>query len=113
MSVKHVEAYYKEVCKTYIDMKATLHIMEEEASQGLVVPETVAQMKKMIAPLMDNYQKLSYIMYLLHQPNKKEKQKGYEKRNTKLLKACEGKDKNYVVEQNNEAIKQLSNLKNQ
>ena len=113
MSIKHVENYYNEARKTYIDMQNTLHIMEKEASEGLVLPETVSQMKQMIAPLMDNYQKLSYVMFLLHQPTKKDKQKGYEKRNHKLLKECSGKDSKYVINQNKKSIEQLSNLKNQ
>lgn len=111
MSVKHVEAYYEEVCKTYTDMKTTLKCMEEEAAKGLVLPEALEQMKKMISPLMDNYQKLSYIMFLLHKPTKKEKEKGYEKRNAKLLAKCDGKDKDYVLNQNKQVINDLSNLK--
>lgn len=107
MSVKHVERYYDEVQKNYLEMQKTLRCMEEEASKNMVPPEALENMKTMVAALVDNYQKLSYIMYLLHQPNKKQKQRGYEKRNKELLARCGGKDSSFVAKQNRECIENV------
>lgn len=110
MSVKHIEQYYNEVRNNYLEMQKTLHCMEEEIAKKMMPPEALDNMKKMMSALVDNYQKLSYIMYLLHKPNKKQKQRGYEKRNKELLKRCAGKDSSFVVKQNKECIENLEGM---
>lgn len=86
MSVKHVKKYYKEIEDQYFEMLQDIKDFEKEASENLIAPERVDQLKEMISPLKINYERLSYIMYLLNLPNKKTKQKGYIQRNNKLLK---------------------------
>jgi len=51
--------------------------MEEEASKGLLDPDKLIQMKSYIEPIKINYQRISYIMYLLNKPVKKSKEKKY------------------------------------
>lgn len=73
MSVKHVRDYYSQVTANYCEMKSDLEDMEKMAETNQMSPEQVEQMKKIIAPVKQNYETLSYFMYLLNQPNKKSK----------------------------------------
>lgn len=83
MSRKDVQDYYNQLYSDYVEMIQTLKDMESECNNGLVSPDRVEQLKKMLEPIKINYQRISYIMYLLDKPNKKEKKRWYEKQNSK------------------------------
>lgn len=78
MSKKHVDEYFNKIVADYKEMLDTLKDMEEECSNGLIHPDKIEQMKQIIIPLRDNYMTLSWIMFLLNKPAKKQKQKKYE-----------------------------------
>jgi hypothetical protein len=86
MSVKDVKAYYDEVCQQRQEMLNEIHDFEEECQKGLIEPERLDQIKETIQPLLNNYQTLSYIMFLLNKPVKKSKQDKYLSQNKKFLK---------------------------
>jgi len=75
MSVKDVNEYYDKLGVDYLEMMAALKDLEEECGKGLISPDKVDQFKKMLEPIKINYSRISYIMYLLNKPNKKEKQR--------------------------------------
>lgn len=79
MAVKDVKAYYEEVANQYLDMLNEIKDFEKEAEQGLIEPERLDKIKESIQPLVNNYQTLSYIMFLLNKPTRKEKYKKYER----------------------------------
>lgn len=79
MSVKHLKEYYQKVCDQYNEMVNDLQELEEYAKTNMVEPERLEQYKQTIAPIKENYLTLSYIMFLLNQPNRKEKQEKYNK----------------------------------
>jgi hypothetical protein len=108
MSQKDVIKYYNEVAENYKDMLENLKDMEEEMKESLVTPEQVDQMKRMAQPVVDNYKTLSYIIFLLNRPTKKEKFNRYEKQNKKLLENCRTKEE--VLNENKEALNNLKNL---
>lgn len=108
MSQKDVIKYYNEVVENYKDMLENLKDMEEEMKESLVTPEQVDQMKRMAQPIVDNYKTLSYIIFLLNRPTKKEKFNRYEKQNKKLLENCRTKEE--VLNENKEALNNLKNL---
>lgn len=108
MSQKDVIKYYNEVVENYKDMLENLKDMEEEMKESLVTPEQVDQMKRMAQPIVDNYRTLSYIIFLLNRPTKKEKFNRYEKQNKKLLENCRTKEE--VLNENKEALNNLKNL---
>ena len=85
MSVKHVNAYYAQICAQYKEMLQDIKDFEQEALDGIIEPERVERLKDQIAPLKQNYERWSYMMFLLHQPNRPSKIKGYAKRNKKFL----------------------------
>lgn len=81
MSRKDVENYYNQIFQDYHEMIEALKDMEKECSEGLVSPDRVEQLKQMLEPIKLNYGRISYIMFLLNKPNKKDKQKWYFKQN--------------------------------
>lgn len=107
MSVKHVKAYYEEVCQQYHDFIEELKDFEELCANGMVSPETIEMAKKTIEPLKDNWMKLNYIMWLLNKPNRKENARKYE-RQVKQKPCITDKQ---VFEQNAQCIQNLNNLK--
>lgn len=77
MSKKHVEEYFKVIADQYSEMIDLLKELEQQYETNIIEPERLDKIKESIIPLKTNYQRISYIMYLLNMPNKKEKQKKY------------------------------------
>ena len=77
MSKKHVEEYFKVIADQYLEMIDLLKELEQQYETNIIEPERLDKIKESIIPLKTNYQRISYIMYLLNMPNKKEKQKKY------------------------------------
>ena len=111
MAVKHVKEYYEQVCDQYVMMNEELRDFQKEVENGLVEPERLDNLKKMIEPLKNNYMTLSWIMYLLNQPNRDSKERAYQKRNKKFI---ESLDKNFnkeaIMKQNDEVIKSIGEV---
>ena len=111
MAVKHIKEYYEQVCNQYILMNEELKDFQKEVENGLVEPERIENLKKMIEPLKNNYMTLSWIMYLLNQPNRDSKERAYQKRNKKLIASL---DKNFnkesIMKQNDEVIKSIGGV---
>lgn len=82
--------------------------IETEAEQGLVEPEFIDRLKQQVAPIKLNYERWSYMMFLLHQPNRKEKLSRYQKQNRKLLNKLSPQNSlQAVLEENEEARKHV------
>ena len=111
MAVKHIKEYYEQVCEQYVQMNEELRDFQKEVENGLVEPERLDNLKKIIEPLKNNYMTLSWIMYLLNQPNRDSKERAYQKRNKKLI---ESLDKNFnkesIMKQNDEVIKSIGEV---
>ena len=73
MSKKHVEDYYNQITADYTEMIENLKEMEELAAQKVVNPDKIDELRAAVEPLKNNYMTISWIMFLLNQPNKKEK----------------------------------------
>lgn len=109
MALKDLKNYYNQVCDQYYEVLENLKDFQKEQEEGLVEEERMEQIKQNIKPLMDNYERISYLMFLLNQPAKKEKIKKYKKQNQKLLNKL---SKNNSIEQmNKENIEVLNKLK--
>ena len=89
MSVKHVEAYYKQICEQYQEMVNDIKEFEALALEGMVAPELVDRLKEQIQPLKINYERWAYMMFLLHQPARPQKQPRYKRQNKKLLESLD------------------------
>lgn len=112
MAVKHIKKYFDQICDQYHDMLNEIRDFEEEAKKGLMEPERLEKIKESIRPLMDNYERWSYMMFLLNQPTRKQKQKAYELRNKKLLDSIKSKNKiDAILDENKDVIVKVSDIK--
>lgn len=89
MSVKAVRKYYDQICEQYCDMLENIRDFELEAQKGLIEPERVERLKEQIAPIKQNYERWSYMMFLLNQPARKSKHRRYADQNRKLLRSLD------------------------
>ena len=108
MSIKHVEEYYNQICRQYQEMLDDIKDLEKECTEGIVEPERIDRLKEQIAPIKNNYERWSYMMFLLHQPNRKSKVKRYQKQNEKLLKSLsKANSLDSILEENAHARKTI------
>ena len=85
MSVKHIEQEYDRVCNDYKDMIESLHDLEDLVSQNIVSQEKVDNIKESLETIKNNYMRWSWVMHLLNLPNRKNKQKKYNKQFSKRI----------------------------
>lgn len=111
MSVKDIKNYYNMVCEQRQEMLNEIKDFEEEAKNSLIEPERLDAIKKTIQPLMDNYERWSYMMYLLNKPTKKKKYKSYIKSNRKFISNLNTKNSiESTIEENNQVINKLKEI---
>ena len=108
MSVKAVRNVYNQIKAQYFEMIRDIKDFEKECAEGLVEPERVERLKDQVAPIKQNYERWSYIIYLLNQPERKEKQPRYNKANKKFLEELAKENSiEATMEENEEALKHI------
>ena len=85
MSKKDFDLEFKQIEEQYLKMVRNLKEMEKELQDGLVEPEFVERLRKIVEPVVTNYNVWDYIRFVLNKPVKKEKKKKYVKQNEHLL----------------------------
>lgn len=70
MARKDVEKYYDDVAAQYSEMLENIREVEEAVQTKLVSPDFLGNLQKQIAPMKENYMRISYIMFLLNKPSK-------------------------------------------
>lgn len=108
MSKRHVDEYFNTIANQYHEMLESLREIEEECNKGLMDPDRLEQIKTMINPLKENYMRISYIMFLLNQPNREKKVKKYQEQNKKLLNNIPKKDRLEGIKEENQ--KTINNI---
>ena len=71
MAIKQVKNYYKQVEKMYLELLSDLKEMEEDFKNNECTEEELQNLLIPVRGIEENYKRLSYIMYLLYQPNRK------------------------------------------
>ena len=108
MAYKHIKEYYDKICEQYLEMKDEIRDFEIEAQNNIMEPERLDMIKEQIKPLMDNYERWSYMMYLLNLPVKKNKQKSYQERNKKFINNLNKNNSlQSVLEENKQVINKM------
>ena len=107
MSKKHFDKYFQETFEQYKQMTDLIKDLEKEVQEGLCPPEKIDQLEQVCAPLKNNYLRLSYVMYLLNQPNRDKKAEKYKNQNKRQY----AKFKGQLDEMNKENKDTLNNLK--
>ena len=111
MSVKHVKQYYEQICDQYKEMLENIRDSEQDAMNNLVDIDYVENLKKLIQPVKDNYERWSYMMFLLNQPERKQKIPAYKRRMEKFLKDIpKDKSADATLEENKTAIKNIKHI---
>lgn len=111
MAVKHIKEAFDQIASQYSEMLDEIRDFEEEASKGLIEPERLDQIKESIKPLMANYERWSYIMFLLNKPVKKTKEKKYLSQNKKFIASLNKNNSiESSIEENKQVIKDLKKL---
>ena len=85
MSKKAVENYYNEITAQYQEMLNDIKDIEKDVMKGITSPELLDTLRSNIAPIKQNWERWSYMMFLLNQPQRKEKVARYKRANQKLL----------------------------
>lgn len=109
MSVKHVRDYYERMVSDYVEMKNVLKEMEKMSESGASnALNNIENIKEQVKILEANYKRLSYIMFLLNQPNRESKKNRYIKRENKKLSCIPIEDRREAVEiENQKALESL------
>ena len=109
--IRDVVEYYKQVTINYNDMRSELSEMEELLKENEVTPEMVENMKQMVLPIKMNYEALSYFMFLLNKPAKKNKQEKYANQNKRLIKESGNHTKEDIINENENSLSSLRSMK--
>lgn len=105
MAIKHVREYYERMVSDYTEMKRVLSEMESlSEDKASIALENIDSIREQVRVLEANYNRLSYIMFLLNQPNKEKKKVRYIKRENKKLSNIPNEDRKEAVEQENTAV---------
>lgn len=109
MSVKHIKEEYQRICNDYTEMLDTVKELEIAVSENIVSQEQLDNIKESLDIIKTNYMRWQYIIFLLDKPNKKSKQKRYNKKYDKLNKS-ESEENREALDQFKDKIKSLNNF---
>lgn len=107
MALRDVKEYYFKMLGQYFEMKADLADFEQALKDGFITEDQMQAAIEDVDKVKQNYERLSYIMYLLNLPNRKSKQEKYIKMNKKLVAEFEARqaDTKSVELENRDALK--------
>ena len=104
MARKDVILYYLQVQNQYFEMVANVKDVEEAIKSGILEQSRADEMTKEIETIKNNYERLSYIMFLMNKPNKTQKQFNEERQNKEWYEYLSGSSKEAIINENNDAL---------
>jgi serine phosphatase RsbU (regulator of sigma subunit) len=106
MAVKDVKDYYYKMVAQYLEMKNDLADFEHALKEGFITEDQLQAAIEEVNALQVNYDRLTYIMYLLELPNRRSKHARHNKANKKVLNALKERDADIeaVVAENKSAL---------
>lgn len=107
MSRKDFDDYFAKVSHQYLELREALKEISEEVDKKLVEPERLEQLKATLQPVVNSYNTLNYIRYLLDMPNRKSKKEKYNKQCKKIIQSTKEVSKEAVIENNNNVLSSL------
>jgi len=87
MAVRDVKEYYYKMLAQYLEMKNDLADFEEALKNGYITEDQMQTALEEVNALQVNYDRLTYIMYLLELPNRRSKHAKYHRANKKVFEA--------------------------
>ena len=85
MSRRDVIEGFKKVENQYLSMLKNVEEYDKALKDKFITQEQFDQVQNLLRDFKINYDRWSYIIFLLNSPNKKEKKLSYEKQNSKLV----------------------------
>lgn len=85
MALRDVKDYYFKMLAQYLEMKADMADFEQALKDGFITEDQLQAAIEEVDKVKQNYERLSYIMYLLDLPNKKSKKGKHNNINKKLV----------------------------
>jgi len=119
MAARDVKEYYYKMQAQYLEMKADLADFEVALKAGNITEGQMRAAMDEVAALQLNYDRLTYVMYLLELPARKQKQAKCARANKKVLDALSRRhaDERSVSDENKSALDafraELKKLKDQ
>lgn len=108
MSKKAVDNYYKEISDQYHEMLQDIKDIEKDVMEGLTSPDLLETLKANIAPIKQNWERWTYMMFLLNQPERKSKIPRYKQANKKLLANLSSSNSiEATIEENKNALERI------
>jgi len=104
MSKKDLVQYYLQVQSQYFEMLKDFRDVNDEVKKGLVEQSVVDNLKQELDVVRTNYERLSYELFLLNQPNKDSKKPLDEKVNKEWYDYLEGSSKEAILDENRDAL---------
>ena len=106
MAIKDVKCYYYQMQAQYLEMKADLADFEQALQDGFITEEQLVAAKEEVVKIKNNYDRLSYIMYLLDMPNRKSKKDAYVRQYKPILDELVklGADIDSIKKENSDAL---------
>ena len=86
MAKKDVDKYYFNILQQYTAAKEEIKDCEEALKDGFVTEEQLHELVNDFKIIEANKDRITYIMYLFHKPQRKQKVVKYDKQNARLLK---------------------------
>lgn len=84
MAIKDVKQYYYTMLNQYLEMKADLADFEQALADGHITEDQLIAAQNEVFTIETNFDRISYIMYLLEMPNRSKKRDRYKKSNKAL-----------------------------
>lgn len=112
MAVKDVREYYQRMTSDYVEMKRILKELETIPElKASTAYNNIDNIREQVKVLEANYNRLSYIIFLLDEPKRPEKKERYRKIEKKRLnKIPENDRKDGVIKENQEIIHNLQSF---
>jgi len=106
MAVRDVREYYFKMLEQYLEMKNDLADFEIALKAGNITEDQMQAAMEEVNALQLNYERLTYIMYLLELPARKSKQAKHNRANKKILNALKDDkaDMGSVIDENKSAL---------
>lgn len=102
MAKSHLIKYYLEVEYQYLEMLDTLKELKELVKEGKVSAEAYEQEEINVGKLKENYERISYIMFLLKQPQRKSKK--LDKDTLSWYNELKNHSKEAIINENNDVL---------
>lgn len=108
MSRKDFDQYYQTVCDQYIQLREELDVFQKMLDERVIEPERLEILKKTFQPILDTYQMVSWVAFLLNKPvNSKKKQKHDRMLKKKISKLMPGFSPDTIVGRNEKILKDI------